>query len=175
MCTACAFTPARKFPLAVVDQEIFEQLLPFAYEWAKTQEEFVLAKGVPLGPRHTADARQAGVDEISRIRLLVVDRIPPPENEELALIASRMGIITEDTRCMGFGYALVVRADAWNDRELILHNLIHIAQCERTGGLKQWIRCYLTDRTSCANFTIGSLEQEARRLAREICSADVAA
>jgi hypothetical protein len=173
--TACAFTPVRKFPLAVVDQEIFEQLLPLAYQWARMQEEFALARGVPLGPRHTADARQAGVEEISRIRVLVVDRIPLPENEELALAARRMGIISEDTRCIGFGYALIIRADAWNDRELILHNLIHIAQCERAGGLEQWVRHYLTDRTHCPNFTIGPLEEEARGLARAICSASAAA
>jgi hypothetical protein len=159
----------------VVDQEIFEHLLPLAYQWAKVQEEFVLARGVPLGPRHIADAGQAGVGEISRIRVLVVDRIPLPEDEELALGARRMGIITEDTRCIGFGYALIIRADAWNDRELILHNLVHIGQCERAGGLEQWVRHYLTDRASCPNFTIGPLEEEARGLAREICSASVAA
>jgi hypothetical protein len=159
----------------VVDQEIFEQLLPLAYQWAKTQEEFALARGVALAPRHIADAERAGVNDISRIRVLVVDRIPLPENEELAQAARRMGIITEDTRCIGFGYALIIRADAWNDRELILHNLIHIAQCEHTGGLKQWVRHYLSDRVSCPNFTIGSLEEEARRLAREICSASAAA
>ena len=33
--------------------------------------------------------------------------------------------------------------DAWNERELILHNLVHIAQCERSGGLEQWVREYL--------------------------------
>jgi hypothetical protein len=159
----------------VVDQEKFEHLIPPAYQWAKTQEEFVLARGVPLGPRHAADARQAGVEEISRIRALVVDRIPLPENEELALAARRLGIITEDTRCIGFGYALIIRADAWNDRELILHNMVHIAQCERAGGLEKWVRRYLIDRASCPNFTIGPLEEEARGLARDICSASAVA
>jgi hypothetical protein len=159
----------------VVDPETFEHLLPFAYEWAKTLEELVLSRGAPLGERHTVDAQLARIKDISRVRVLVVDRIPPPENRELALAARRLGIITEDTRCMGFGYALVVRADAWNERELILHNLFHIAQCERVGGLEQWVRRYLSDRTSCADFTIGSLEEEARVLAREICSAHTAA
>ncbi|PYK02489.1 MAG: hypothetical protein DME63_06520 [Verrucomicrobia bacterium] len=50
---------------------------------------------------------------------------------------------------------------------MILHNLVHIAQCERSGGLEQWVREYLADRTACPNFTIGSLEEEARRIARE--------
>jgi hypothetical protein len=45
--------------MAVVDQETFEHLLPLAYEWAKEQEQFVLARGNPLGARHTADAHLA--------------------------------------------------------------------------------------------------------------------
>jgi len=87
----------------------------------------------------------------------------------------RTGVITEDTRCMGFGYALIVRVDAWSDRELILHNLIHIAQCERAGGLQPWCREYLGNRNNSPKFTIGTLEAEARRFAREICGAEAAA
>ncbi|HYR22748.1 MAG TPA: hypothetical protein VEP30_07495 [Chthoniobacterales bacterium] len=164
-----------KAPAAVVDQETFEYLLPLAYHWAKAQEDFVLARGNPLSPRHTRDADLAGVQNRVSVRVLVVDRIPLPEDSGLAEAAKRLGILTEDTRCMGFGHALIIRVDAWNDRELILHNLVHIAQCERSGGLEQWVQQYLVDRANCPNFTIGSLEEEARRIAREICAADVAA
>ena len=173
-----------EFPKAVVDRETFEYLLPLAYQWAKTQEEFVLARGNPLGPRHAHDANLVGVRDCARVRVLLVDRIPLPENPELAEASKRIGIITEDTRCAGFGHALIIRVDAWNDRELILHNLVHIAQYERCGGLEQWVRHYLVDRTNCPNFTIGPLEEEARRIAREIvrspeynvggCAADAA-
>ena len=159
----------------MVDQETFAALLPRAYDWAKEQEQFVLARGNPLGARHTADACLAGVKNWERIRILVVDRIPMPEDAALAEAAKRSGIITKDTRCMGFGYALIVRVDDWHDRELILHNLVHIAQCERSGGLENWVRDYLGNRTNCADFTVGSLEEEARRIAREICSPNVAA
>ena len=159
----------------MVDQKTFEYLLPVAYQWAKAQEQFVLAQGSPLSPRHMADAELAGVVDQGAVRVLVVDRIPSPENPELADAARRIGIITEDTRCMGFGRALIIRVDAWNDRELILHNLVHIAQCERSGGLEQWVPQYLGDRTNCPNFSLGSLEKEARQVAREICTAADAA
>jgi hypothetical protein len=162
-------------PLAVVDKETFEHLLSLAYQWAKTQEEFVLKHGSQLSPRHMADAEIAGVKHPSRVRILLVDRIPSLDDPELAEASSRIGIVTQETRCMGFGYALIVRLDAWNDRELILHNLVHIAQCERAGGLENWCREYLGDRANCPRFTPGSLEEEARRFAREICAADVAA
>jgi len=161
--------------MPLINQETFEELLPLAYEWAKETEEFVLARGAPLGPRHMADARSAGVKDCSKIRVLVVDRIPLPDKKELAEAARRSGIITHDTRCVGFGHAVIIRADSWADRELLLHNLVHVAQCERSGGLEQWVRQYLSDRRTCTQFTIGPLEEEARGLAREICAADMVA
>jgi hypothetical protein len=159
----------------MIDQDTFEHLLPFAYQWAKATEELTLACGAPLSSRHMADARLAGVQDCSKIRVLVVDRIPMPENRELAEAARHTGIITDDTRCVGFGHAVIIRADSWGDRELLLHNLVHIAQCERSGGLEPWVRQYIGNRRDCAHFTIGSLEEEARRRAREICAADAVA
>lgn len=150
-------------------------MLPIAVQWAIKQEQFVLKHGSPLCSRHLADAVIAGVKEPGRVRVLAVDRIPLPEDPNLAETSKRIGILTDDTRCMGFGHALIIRVDAWNDRELILHNFVHIAQCERSGGLEQWCREYLGDRTNCARFTVGSLEEEARRFAQEICSAHAAA
>jgi hypothetical protein len=161
-------------PSPMIDQKTFEQLLPVAYQWAKAQEDFVLARGTPLSSRHTADARRAGIQDCSRVRILVVDRIPLPDDPELAEAARRTGIISHDTKCVGFGHAVIIRADCWGDRELLLHNFVHIAQCERSGGLEQWVRQYLGNRHNCAKFTIGSLEDEARRTAREICAADAA-
>lgn len=156
----------------MIDQETFDQLLPLAYQWAKAQEEFVLAHGAPLSQQHLADARRVGVRDCERIRVLVVDRIPLPETGELADAARRTRIITPDSRCVGFGYAIIIRGEAWGDRELLLHNLVHVAQCERSGGLEQWVRQYLFDRQTSASFTVGVLEEEARRIAREICAAD---
>jgi hypothetical protein len=155
----------------MIDQETFERLLPIAYQWAKEQEEFVLAHGTPLSAQHLADARLAGVRDCERIRVLIVDRIPLPESGDLAEATRRSGILTEDARCVGFGHAILIRPDGWGDRELLLHNFVHIAQCERSGGLERWIREYLVNRQTSAAFTLGSLEEEARRIAREICAA----
>lgn len=154
----------------VIAQETFDNLLPFAYQWAKTQEEFALTHGIPLSPQQMDDARLAGVRDCERVRVLVVDRIPLPEGE-LAEAARHTSIITGDSRCVGLGHAILIRAEAWGDRELLVHNLVHVAQCERSGGLEQWIRHYLLDRQTSASFTLGSLEEEARRVAREICTA----
>ena len=154
----------------MIDQETFEDLLPLAYQWARAQEEFVLAHGMALQTQQLSDARLAGVRDCERIRVLVVDRIQLPEDARLVEATRRVRVLTEDTRCTGFGHAIIIRADAWGDRELLLHNLVHIAQCERSGGLEPWIREYLSNRITCPDFTVGTLEEEARRIAREICS-----
>src|ERR1700730_6942788 len=116
----------------IIDHNTFESLLPLAYQWAKAQEDYVLARGTPLSARHMADARVAGVRDCARVRVLVVERIPMPDDPALAEAARYTGIIPHDTRCVGFGHALLFRADSWGDRELVLDKLVHISQCERS-------------------------------------------
>jgi hypothetical protein len=156
----------------MINQETFEHLLPLACQWAKTQEEFILARGAPLGPAQIEDARRVGVQDISRVRVLVVDRIPLPDNAELADAAARTDIITGDSRGVAIGHGIIIRADRWGDRELLLHELVHVAQCERSGGLEPYVKQYLSDRRTCVKFTVGNFEEEARALARKICAAD---
>ena len=107
-------------------------------------------------------------------KVLIVDRIPMPENEELAETARRRHIITDASRGVTIGHGIIIRADSWGDRELMLHQLVHVAQCERSGGLEAFVQQYLCDRQTCATFTVGSLEEEARGIAREICATDTA-
>jgi hypothetical protein len=154
----------------MIDQQKFEQLVPLAYQWAKQQEDLVLAHGFPLTARLLDDARLAGVRDCSKIRVLIVNRIPLPDQPELAEATRNAGIITNETRCVAFGHAIIIRDDCWGDRELLLHNLIHLAQCEESGGLEPWIHRYLSDRRNCAEFTLGSFEQDARGRAREMCA-----
>jgi len=153
----------------VIDQQTFHRLLPVACEWAKAQEEFVLARGTPLGSRYVADAQRVGVQDYARVRVLVADRMPLPENEELAEAARQTQIISSASRGVTVGHGIVIRADAWGDRELMLHQLVHVAQCERSGGLQSFVESYLSDRHHSEKFTVGALEEEARRIAHDIC------
>lgn len=153
----------------MIDDQTFESLLASAYEWAREQEKFILARGAPLGRRECADARKAGVQDSARVRVLVVDRIPMPEDQELADAARRNQILTEASRGFAIGYGVVIRADCWGDRKLLAHQLVHVAQCERSGGLEQYLHQYLRDRRTCTQFTTGSFEAEAQQKAHEIC------
>lgn len=155
----------------MIDQEKFERLALLAYQWAKRQEACILKHGAPLAPAQLADARRCGVQDSSRVRVLVADRIPLPDDEELADAARRAQIITDASRGVAIGHGIIIRADSWQNRELLLHQLVHVAQCERSGGLESFVGEYLSDRRNSRDFSVGSLEDEARGLAREICAA----
>ena len=154
------------------DLEAVRRLVPLARHWALAQEEFILRLGAPLVGHQISDAERAGVKDTGRVRVLPVDRIPMPAELELAEAAMRAQIISEISPAVTVGYGIMLRADRWRDRELLLHQLVHVAQCERCGGLAFFVEEYLTDRSTCADFTVGSLEDEARNLAREICASD---
>ena len=154
----------------MIDQKDFDRLAPLASQWAKVQEAYILQQGVSLTGAQTADARQVGVQDPARVRVLVVDRIPLPEAKELADAARQTQIMTDASRGVTIGYGIIIRADSWKNRELLLHQLVHVAQCERSGGLESFVMEYLLDRRSSRDFSVGSLEDEARRLAREICA-----
>jgi hypothetical protein len=153
-----------------MDEQAFQTILSLAIPWAKEQEELILARGVSLVAQHLADARLVGVQDPSRIRVLVVERLPLPENPLLAQFAREKQILTTASRGCTFGYGIMIRADCWGDRELLVHNLVHVAQCERIPDLETCIREYVSDRTQCAKFTTGSFEEEARRITRQICA-----
>ena len=154
------------------DQEAVQRMAPLARDWAQKQEAFVLKLGARLSARQLADAERVGVKDAARVRVLPVDRMPLPENLELAEAARRAQIITEASAAVTIGHGIIIRADRWHDRELLLHQLVHVAQCERCGGLDAFVEVYLNDRSTCPEFTVGWLEDEARNLAREICAAD---
>ena len=154
----------------MIEQKEFDRLAALACEWAKSQEAYVLKHGVPLTPDQIADARRAGVKDIGRVRVLLVDRIPLPENKELADAARHAQIITDSSRAVALGHGIIIRADSWQNREQLLHQLVHVAQCERSGGLESFVSEYLLDRRGSRDFSVGLLENEARSFARDTCA-----
>lgn len=159
----------------MIDQEIFDRLASRAIRWAETQQDIILKYGVPLTSAQCADASRCGVRDSSKVRVLVVDRIALPDDEELAEAARKAQIITEASRGVTIGHGIIIRADSWQNRELLLHQFVHVAQCERYEGLDSYLADYLCDRRTCSDFSLGSFEDEARGLARDICAADDAA
>lgn len=152
----------------LVDQ--FESVLPLAAEWAGEQEQQILREGKPLSPDQLADARAAGVAEPQRVRLLPVQKIPAPP-DALTVAASReVASLPTTPSGLTLGYGVFIRRGCEQDRRLIAHELAHVSQYERLGGIVPFLRDYLSQ---CAMFGYrqAPLEQEAEEIAAQVCQA----
>ena len=146
----------------------FVQLLPKATLWAEEQEKKILARGIPLSTQQLEDAKIIPVKCPEKTRILQVRSIPLPEDPELKYAAQEIRLITPNTIGMSFRYGIYVRYDYWNNRETLVHELVHTLQYERSGGLGQFLEQYLRE---CIEYGYpqAPLEQEAINKAKKIC------
>lgn len=143
-------------------------LLDLACEWAEKQQDFISQNGTALSARQMNDAALAGVGCPEKIRLLKVDQIPWPDDPTLESAGREAGFITDDTEALALGYGIFLRADSERTRRVVAHELVHVAQCERLGGVEYFLRQYLSE---CVNFgyTYAPMEEEAVDTAVKIC------
>lgn len=148
----------------------FAALLPLAAAWAREQERVICVQGRPLSAAQMADARQIGVAQPERVRILAVREIPPPADPALAAAAEAAGLIFPTASGLTLGYGIYVRADRLADRQLVAHELVHTRQYERFGGSEAFLRQYLEECLT-VGYAQAPLEREAIALAAEICAA----
>ena len=136
-------------------------LLPLACAWAKRQESIILKTGVPLSPSLAVTAKQMGILHPERVRLRAVRQVPPL-NWLLRWLGKHLGVVSGQTIGMTLRYGIFVRDDHWGDRRLLIHELAHVAQYERFGGFRAFLKQYLHE---CINpgYPLGQLEQEAKQ------------
>ena len=146
----------------------FESLIPLVVNWVEEHEKHILANGTPLTADQQIDAWQVGVKEITRVRLMKIDRIPLPRNPVLKAAAKMTGLISPNTAGITFRYGIYIRADQWDKRRLVVHELTHIKQYERYGNIKPFLQQYLHECLT-QGYPNGDLEQEAIRMEQEIC------
>src|SRR5437867_8322464 len=70
-------------------------------------------------------------------------RIPVPEHPALRAAADATQLISPRTGGLTLRYGIFIRADCWNARQLIFHELVHTMQYERHGGFQQFLQQYL--------------------------------
>ena len=138
----------------------FDKLLPLAVNWAAAVETRILREGVPLSEQGLADARSLGVRKPERVRLLALDSVPTPTDLTLKTAVAAIQFLTPATRGLALRYGIFVRSDCWGERRLIAHELVHTAQYERLGGIRPFLRQYLTECLT-VGYPAGPMEQEA--------------
>lgn len=149
--------------------DLLTRLLPLACTWAEEQEKFILANGVPLNEEQRRDAYIIGVDKIDKVRLLKMEQIPAPEIAELKEAVGQTGFLAPRTLGVSFRYGIYIRADHWNNRSLLVHELTHTMQYEVLGGFMPFLEQYVHE-CLIAGYQNSSLELEARSVEKELCS-----
>jgi hypothetical protein len=147
----------------------FDALLPLAAAWATEQEQEILRDGVSLSLEEIGDARAVGVKEPDRVRLLSVEIISRPTQPQLRTACDAIDFLTPATRGLTLGHGIFIRSDCWRDRSLIVHELVHVAQYEKLGGILPFLRSYLYECLT-VGYSASPLEQEAITLAARLCT-----
>ena len=160
--------PARETEEVVTPdgRALIAQVLPEARAYAAGHEAIILANGDPLSDQQIADARRIGVVHPENVRVLATDAIPMPTNVRLRQLMSEHGMTPGNLVGMTFGYGIYVLEPSVGNRHLLMHELAHVAQYERLGGIEPFMQEYMAQ---LLEFGYGDapLEREARRRARQ--------
>lgn len=135
-------------------------LLPFGTRWAEKQESLILREGRPLSEWETMWATDVGVRKPEAVRILPVPRIPTPGSWFTRLLR----IFSEDPTGMAVNYGIYLEASQATNPSLLVHELTHVAQFERLGGIEAFLKEYITQ---CIRdgYWESEMEKEAREAA----------
>ncbi|MDF1657959.1 MAG: hypothetical protein P1U58_10130 [Verrucomicrobiales bacterium] len=115
-------------------------LLPLGTRWAERQESLILREGRPLSEWETMWATDVGVKKPEAVRILPVPRIPTPGSWFTRLLR----IFSEGPTGMAVNYGIYLEASQATNPSLLVHELTHVAQFERLGGIESFLREYIT-------------------------------
>jgi hypothetical protein len=145
-------------------------VLPIAHAWAEKQQIIILQEGTPLTESERADALWAGVAHPEKIRVVRAEIVPHPESEDLMFLARQMGLFGTESSGLAIGYGICLPPKVWENRYRLVHECVHVAQHEKYQGIRPFLNAYLRE---CIDpgYPFGHLEQEAIRVAKDICKA----
>jgi hypothetical protein len=142
-------------------------VLPIAVNWVHRQEARILASGRKLDRVARADAEKLGILDPDRVRVLHVSRIPLPGSFLARFARPFVGTSFQQTSGLSARYGIYVRADLAADRSLLAHELTHTRQYEALGGVRPFLRQYLTECLVHGYFA-APMEEEARQMAVQL-------
>jgi Domain of unknown function (DUF4157) len=130
--------------------------------WVRRREAEILRGGDPLDTMQLSLARAVGVAAPERVRVIAAAFVPMPLPSSARRLAERLGWLSPHLAGMTLGCGIVLRGDCRDNRQLLAHELAHVAQYERFASHWGFLRRYLRE---CAwpGYPRGPLEAEARR------------
>ena len=128
-----------------IPDAMLAELHPRVTAWVEAQERLILEQGEGLDESEMRIASQAGVLKPERVRLLAVAQVPLPQEGTLRRAAQAFGFVSEMTDGLTVGYGFFVRKSRRKDPALVAHELVHVAQYERYGGVQGFLAKYLAE------------------------------
>lgn len=113
------------------------------YQWAEVLQSKILLEGVPLSPQEVFKARLAGVENIKKVRVLKVDSIILPDISLISKLKKANKLDDLGTLGLSLGYGVILHKNA--PKDILYHELRHVAQYELFGDLKEFIMIYLKE------------------------------
>jgi hypothetical protein len=123
-------------------QVLLPQLMPRAIAWSKGVAADVTLRGLALNSSASSDARTVGVRFPEKIRVLMVDRLPLPEDPELQAAALQSGLLGPDVVGLTLDHAILI-CHGHMSRRLLSHECRHVAQYEEAGSIESFLPVYL--------------------------------
>src|SRR5690348_327500 len=143
-----AIPPTSDVPAAQAQAHLASQLprlAPKAVAWAQALAAKAAAHGAPLSAPLLEIARRAGVRAPGKIRIVVTDEIPLPDDPVLRGAALSVGLSQSEAAGMMLGYAVFLRRGYEHDVRVMSHEFRHVAQYEACGGIAGFLAVHLAD------------------------------
>jgi hypothetical protein len=115
---------------------------PATARWAKEQERRILKEGEPLAAEALAFATELKIELPEEIRVLEVHAVPLPTPRGWVKLASRWGMPFFEPAGMALGKGIYV---LHGQSRVLRHELVHVAQYQRLGGIEPFLRRYLME------------------------------
>ncbi|PHM20670.1 MAG: hypothetical protein CK604_07095 [Curvibacter sp. PD_MW3] len=116
-------------------------LIPEAVAWATEHEQEIRGRGIALVEHGITMAQRVGVQRPEQVRVLIVPQMPMPATTmKLRQVAETLGF--QEMAGLTLGYGIYLVQGRW-DNTLLCHELRHVQQYERKGGISSFMGEYL--------------------------------
>lgn len=148
----------------------FGKIVELMTVWATQWEKHILEHGSPLNQTQTEDARFVGVEKPEDVRVLIVPSIPMPHYKLLFSTFIETKIFDAESAGLSLGHGILLKLDAFPRDFWLAHELVHVSQFEKTGGIfpayEKYLAQCLTD-----GYRESEMEREADEKAKECLAA----
>ena len=143
---------------------LVKAMLPLVSWWVRKHEAVILRDGRPLSDWENKWAIEVGISKPEDVRVLPIARVPTPGSGFLHLFSGFTPFTPSSTTGLAANYGIFLDATQATNPNLLVHELAHVAQYEKLGGIEAFLKEYLTQCLS-DGYWDSTMEQEARNAA----------